>query len=86
MSARTPPRVAYETSGFSNCFRRRGRKRCQPSGILGPMSSATWRSSDAEVHVVETYAVRLRDGRIVRVEEYRTTEQALKAVQGARSE
>jgi hypothetical protein len=28
----------------------------------------------------------LRDGRIVRVEEYRTTEQALKAVQGARSE
>jgi ketosteroid isomerase-like protein len=50
------------------------------------MSSATWRSSDAEVHVVETYAVRLRDGRIVRVEEYRTTEQALRAVQGARSE
>jgi ketosteroid isomerase-like protein len=38
------------------------------------------RGSGIEVDVEETYAVRVRRGRIVRVEEYRTKEQALKAV------
>jgi ketosteroid isomerase-like protein len=38
------------------------------------------RGSGIEVEVSETYAVRLREGRIVRVEEYRTREQALEAV------
>jgi ketosteroid isomerase-like protein len=39
------------------------------------------RGSGIEVEVSETYAVRLREGRIVRVEEYRTKEEALEAVQ-----
>jgi ketosteroid isomerase-like protein len=38
------------------------------------------RGSGISVDVSETYAVRLRDGRIVRVEEYRSKEQALEAV------
>jgi ketosteroid isomerase-like protein len=38
------------------------------------------RGSGIEVDVSETYAVRLREGRIVRVEEYRTKEEALAAV------
>jgi ketosteroid isomerase-like protein len=38
------------------------------------------RGSGIEVDVSETYAVRLREGRIVRVEEYRTKEDALDAV------
>ena len=36
--------------------------------------------SGIEIEVSETYAVRVRDGRIVRVEEYRTVEEALEAV------
>jgi hypothetical protein len=36
--------------------------------------------SGIEVEVSETYAVLLRGGRIVRVEEHRTKEQALEAV------
>jgi ketosteroid isomerase-like protein len=38
------------------------------------------KESGIEVEIHETYAVRLRDERIVRVEEYRTKEEALKAV------
>jgi ketosteroid isomerase-like protein len=38
------------------------------------------RSSGVEVEVSETYAVRVEDGRIVRVDEYRTTEEAIEAV------
>jgi uncharacterized protein len=38
------------------------------------------RSSGIEVDVRETYAVRVEDGRIVRVHEYRTTEEAIEAV------
>jgi ketosteroid isomerase-like protein len=38
------------------------------------------RSSGIEVEVSETYAVRLEDGRIVRVNEYRTREEAIEAV------
>ena len=38
------------------------------------------RSSGIEVDVSETYAVRVEDGRIVRVDEYRTTEEAIEAV------
>jgi ketosteroid isomerase-like protein len=38
------------------------------------------RGSGISVDVTETYAVRLRDGRIVRVEEYRSTDEALEAV------
>jgi ketosteroid isomerase-like protein len=36
--------------------------------------------SGIEIDVSETYAVQVRDGRIVRVEEYRTVEEALEAV------
>jgi ketosteroid isomerase-like protein len=38
------------------------------------------RGSGLEIEVFETYAVLVRAGKIVRVEEYRTTEEALKAV------
>jgi ketosteroid isomerase-like protein len=38
--------------------------------------------SGIEIEVSETYAVLVRDGRIARVEEYRTVEQALEAVGG----
>ena len=38
------------------------------------------RSSGVEVDVSETYAVRVEDGRIVRVDEYRTTDEAIEAV------
>jgi ketosteroid isomerase-like protein len=38
------------------------------------------RSSGIEVEVSETYAVRVKDGRIVRVDEYRTREEAIEAV------
>ena len=36
--------------------------------------------SGIEIEVSETYAVRVRDGRITRVDEYRTVEEALEAV------
>ena len=39
------------------------------------------RGSGIEIEIKETYAVLLRDGKIVRVEEYRTREQALEAVE-----
>jgi ketosteroid isomerase-like protein len=39
------------------------------------------RGSGIEIEIKETYAVRLRGGKIVRVEEYRTKEQALEAVE-----
>jgi ketosteroid isomerase-like protein len=43
--------------------------------------------SGIEIEVSETYAVLVRDGKIARVEEYRTVEQALEAVgAGPRSE
>jgi hypothetical protein len=38
------------------------------------------KASGIEVEVSETYAVLLREGKIVRVEEHRTREQALEAV------
>jgi ketosteroid isomerase-like protein len=38
------------------------------------------RSSGIPVDVSETYAVRVEDGRIVRVDEYRTKEEAIEAV------
>src|SRR5918999_1723664 len=38
------------------------------------------RSSGIEVDVSETYAVRVEDGRIVRVDEYRTTDEAIEDV------
>jgi len=38
------------------------------------------RGSGIEIEVSETYAVLIRDGRIARVEEYRTVDQALAAV------
>ena len=38
------------------------------------------RSSGIEVDVSETYAVRVEDGRIVRVDEYRTRDEAIEAV------
>jgi ketosteroid isomerase-like protein len=43
------------------------------------------RSSGVEVDVSETYAVQVEGGRIVRVDEYRTTEEAIEAIrpQGA---
>jgi uncharacterized protein len=42
------------------------------------------KGSGIEVDVTETYAVRMRGERIVRVEEYRTRDQALEAVRSAR--
>jgi ketosteroid isomerase-like protein len=42
------------------------------------------RGSGIEVEIRETYAVQVSGDRIVRVEEYRTREQALEAVQTAR--
>ena len=54
----------------------------------GPWVVVPWRArlhgrgSGLEIEVVETYAVLVRAGKIVRVEEYRTTEQALEAVRG----
>jgi ketosteroid isomerase-like protein len=39
--------------------------------------------SGIEIDVSETYAVLVRDGKIARIEEYRTVEQALEAVGGA---
>ena len=42
------------------------------------------RGSGIAVDVRETYAVRVRDGRIVRVEEYRHVDQALERLDGAR--
>lgn len=50
---------------------------------------APWRGrlhghgSGIEIEVSETYAVLVRDGRIARVEEYRTVEEALEAVERA---
>jgi ketosteroid isomerase-like protein len=38
------------------------------------------KGSGIEVDVIETYAVLVRNGRIVRVDEYRTREQAIQAV------
>ena len=38
--------------------------------------------SGIEIEVSETYAVQVRGGRIVRVDEYRTVEEALEAVKG----
>jgi ketosteroid isomerase-like protein len=52
----------------------------------GPWVIVPWRArlhgrlSGLEIEVSETYAVLVRAGRIVRVEEYRTTEEALQAV------
>jgi ketosteroid isomerase-like protein len=40
----------------------------------------TGRSSGIEVEVKETYAVRVEDGLIVRVDEYRTRDEAIRAV------
>jgi ketosteroid isomerase-like protein len=54
----------------------------------GPWVVVPWRArlhgrgSGLEIEVLETYAVLVRAGKIVRVEEYRTTEQALEAVRG----
>ena len=49
--------------------------------ILVPTSGRLHgRGSGIEVDIIETYAVRVRDDRIVRVEEYRTTEQAIEAI------
>jgi ketosteroid isomerase-like protein len=42
------------------------------------------RGSGIGMDIRETYAVRLRGGRIVRVDEYRTRQQALEAVRSAR--
>jgi ketosteroid isomerase-like protein len=42
------------------------------------------RGSGIEMDIIETYAVRLRGGTIVRVDEYRTRAQALEAVRSAR--
>lgn len=39
-------------------------------------------ASGIEMEISETYAAHVRDGRIARVEEYRTAEQALEAVGG----
>src|SRR5918999_3630098 len=39
------------------------------------------RGSRIEIEVSETYVARLRDGKIVRVDEYRTKEEALEAVE-----
>jgi uncharacterized protein len=39
------------------------------------------RGSGIEIEVKETYVIRLRDRRIVRVDEYRTKEEALEAVE-----
>ena len=41
--------------------------------------------SGIEMDVWETYAVLVEDGRITRVDEYRTVEQALEAVGGGRA-
>ena len=55
---------------------------------LGDWVVAPWtarllgRTSGVEVVVNETYAALLRGGKIVRVEEYRTKEEALEAVRG----
>jgi uncharacterized protein len=43
------------------------------------------RGSGLEIEVWETYAVRLRGGKVVRVDEYRTKEEALEAVEAAKS-
>jgi uncharacterized protein len=49
--------------------------------VVAPWSARLrGRGSGVEVEVSETYAVRVRDGKIVRVEEYRTKEEALEAV------
>jgi ketosteroid isomerase-like protein len=42
------------------------------------------KGSGIEVEVIETYAVCVSGGKIVRVEEYRTREQALEALESAR--
>jgi ketosteroid isomerase-like protein len=53
----------------------------------GPWVVVPWRArlhgrgSGLEIEVFETYAVLVRAGKIVRVDEYRTTEEALEAVQ-----
>ncbi|HEX2125421.1 MAG TPA: nuclear transport factor 2 family protein [Thermoleophilaceae bacterium] len=39
------------------------------------------KGSGIEVDIIETYAVQVRDGRIIRVDEYRTRDQAIQAVQ-----
>jgi ketosteroid isomerase-like protein len=39
------------------------------------------RGSGIEIEISETYVARLRDGKIVRVDEYRTKEEALEAVE-----
>jgi ketosteroid isomerase-like protein len=44
----------------------------------------TGRSSGIEVEVSETYAVRVENGRIMRVDEYRTRDEAIEAVRPKR--
>jgi ketosteroid isomerase-like protein len=52
--------------------------------VIAPWSARLHgRGSGIEIEVAETYAVLVRDGRIVRVDEYRTVEQALAAATAA---
>jgi ketosteroid isomerase-like protein len=63
------PTVAFED--FINCG----------DWVVAPWSGRLHgHGSGIEIEVSETYAVLVRDGAIVRVEEYRTTEEALEAV------
>jgi ketosteroid isomerase-like protein len=49
--------------------------------VVAPwMARLRGRSSGIEVEVKETYAVRVKDGKIVRVHEYRTRDEAIEAV------
>lgn len=49
--------------------------------VVAPWSATLQgHGSGIEIEVFETYAVLVRDGRITRVDEYRTVEQALEAV------
>jgi ketosteroid isomerase-like protein len=55
---------------------------CGPWVIVPWRARLHGRGSGLEIEVFETYAVLVRAGKIARVEEYRTTEQALEAVRG----
>jgi ketosteroid isomerase-like protein len=66
-----PVRAGHRVSGFIDCG----------DWVVAPWTGRVHgHGSGIEIEISETYAVLVRDGRIARVVEYRTAEEALEAV------
>ena len=82
--------VAYSPTRGPTGSARRSNSRTSSTAATGSWHPGAARlhghGSGIEIEVSETYAVLVTDGRIKRVEEYRTVEQALEAVDGPRRE